>query len=270
MNPSKPALLSKLPLQPVLPENQTVKIIGLGGVGSIVARFGALLLASLAKSGHPRLVLIDGDQFESANASRMFFSGFGNKAAVIRAELLPRCAETRLLLVAVEEFVTPENCPRLLHEDDILIIAVDNHATRKLINDYCAAKLENVLIISGGNDGVGPDSTGKVRRGTYGNCQIYIRRGGCDLSPSLTRYHPEINHPVDSLPTTQGCAELLASVPQLLLTNLQTAAAILSTLWLYLCGASHYSELAFDVAEGLMRPLEMPPPNLDSPQVEIA
>jgi hypothetical protein len=32
------------------------------------------------------------------------------------------------------------------------------------------------------------------------------------------------------------------------------AAAMLNTLWLHLCAATHYSELAFDIADGLMRP----------------
>ncbi len=257
----KPVLPLNELLTPVLPPDQTFKIVGLGGVGSIVTRYGAMLLASLAKEENARLVLIDGDLFEASNATRMFFSGYGNKAAVTRADLLPRFADSRLTLVAIEEYVTPENCPRLLRDNDIIIATVDNHATRKLISDYCAAHLDNVVLISGGNDAVGPDSTGKIRRGTYGNCQIFIRRKGRDLNPSLTRYHAEIANPADRLPTDQGCAELMASTPQLLLANLQTAAAILNTLWLYLCNASHYSELAFDIAEGLMRPLPLPAPH---------
>ncbi|HYT91899.1 MAG TPA: hypothetical protein VEL76_24510 [Gemmataceae bacterium] len=35
---------------------------------------------------------------------------------------------------------------------------------------------------------------------------------------------------------------------------------MLNALWLYLCGALHYSELALDVAEGLMHPLAVPAP----------
>jgi hypothetical protein len=258
---AKPALPTNELLKPILPPDQTVKIIGLGGVGSIVTRYGAMLLATLAKVGNVRLVLIDGDVFEASNATRMFFSGYGNKAAVTRADLLPRFADSRLTMLAIEEYVTPENCPRLLQDRDIVIATVDNHASRKLISDYCAAHLNNVVLISGGNDGVGPDSAGKIRRGTYGNCQIFIRSEGRDLSPSLTRYHSEIGNPADQLPTDQGCAELVSSVPQLLLANLQAAAAILNTLWLHLCNASHYSELAFDIAEGLMRPIPLPAPD---------
>ena len=100
-------------LEPNLAENASVKLIGLGGVGGIVARYGAMFLASLGRA--VRLVLIDGDSFEPSNASRMFFGDCGNKAAVTRAELLPRFAESALALIAIEEFVTADNLPRLLH-----------------------------------------------------------------------------------------------------------------------------------------------------------
>lgn len=255
------------PLQPELPENTSVKVIGLGGVGGIVARYGAMFLASLGSS--VRLVLIDGDQFEASNATRMYFSGHGNKAAVTRADLIGRFVESPLSLIAVPEYVTPENIGRLIHNGDIVLCCVDNHATRKLINDHCAG-LEEVCLISGGNDGVGPDASGRVLRGTYGNVQIYLRHHNEDASPSLTQYHPEIREPADHLPTDQSCTELVASVPQVLFANLTTAAALLNALWLYLCGAQHYSELSFDIAEGLMRPAALPGPRLEGPVFQNA
>jgi len=152
----------------------------------------------------------------------------------------------------------PELPPRVT--GDIVLAALDNHSSRKVLNDHCSSRLKDVVLISGGNDGVGMDSSNKSRRGTYGNCQIYVRRHGEDLSPSLVRYHPEIEHPADRLPTDMSCTELAQSVPQILFTNLTTAACILNALWLHLCGALHYSELAFDVAEGLMRPIVPKPP----------
>ena len=36
---------------------------------------------------------------------------------------------------------------------------------------------------------------------------------------------------------------------------------MLNTLWLYLCGGVTYNELAFDIAQGLMRPVETPLPS---------
>lgn len=249
--------------QPQLQDNAAIKVIGLGGVGGIVCRYLIIFLAALHRPC--RLVLIDGDSFEPDNASRMLFARAGNKAAVIRDDLLGYFAESDLELTAVEEYVTPENISRLIHDGDIAILAVDNHATRKLVNDYCAAR-PNVTLISGGNDGVGRDASGRVLRGTYGNCQVYLRGDGQDRSPSLGKYHPEIDKPADRLPSEPSCGVLLAKVPQILFANLTTAAAILNTFWLYLCGELHYSELAFDIHDGWMKPVAIPAPQLRGPE----
>jgi len=34
-------------------------------------------------------------------------------------------------------------------KEDLVLLAVDNHATRKLVSDHCA-RLDNVCLISGG------------------------------------------------------------------------------------------------------------------------
>jgi len=238
-------------LRPQLPPNCAVKLIGLGGVGSIVARYGAVFLASLDQEA--RLVLADGDAFEYSNASRMLFGSYGNKAAGLCGELLPRFADSNLSLLAVEEYAVPDNVGRLVQSGDLCLLCVDNHATRKLLNDHCS-QLADICLISGGNDGVGKDSSGAVRRGTYGNVQIYVRRNGKNLTPPLTEHHPEIASPADKLPGDRSCTELVVSTPQILFANLAVASAMLNALFLYLSGALHYGELGFDIADGLMRP----------------
>ncbi|KYK23613.1 hypothetical protein AYK24_07320 [Thermoplasmatales archaeon SG8-52-4] len=238
-------------LKPKLPENSTIKLIGLGGVGSVVARYLTIFLASLNQSF--RLVFIDGDTFESDNATRMMFSCFGNKAAVIINELRDHFAETALSFIAVSEYLTKENIGNLIQDGDIVLLAVDNHATRKIVSNYCA-NLRDITLISGGNDGIEKSPTGKQLQGTYGTCSIFKRSNSKDLSPSLTRYHNEIAEPKDVLPTEEGCTEMLNSAPQILFTNVMTAATILNTFWLDTCSELPYSELAFDITKGLMRP----------------
>lgn len=254
MNELKAGIPRNQSIQPMVTDGQTIKIVGIGGIGCIAARYGAMFLAPLTQQCSARLVLIDGDTFEPSNGTRMFFSTFGNKAVVLRDELRPVFSDARLGVEAIEEYVTPENIVRLLHNGDIILAAVDNHATRKLLSDHCAT-LEDAVLISAGNDGIGADSTGKIRRGTYGNCQIYIRRNGRDVTPSLTRLHVEIQHPADRLPTDQNCIALATSVPQNLLANLLAASSLLNALWLVLSDSLHYSEIGFDIADGLMRPL---------------
>jgi hypothetical protein len=251
-----PARPSGRALQPTLPDGQAFKLIGAGGVGGIVASYLSLFLASLATPS--RLVLIDGDSFEPSNRSRTLFFGQGNKAGRVRDSLIAHVADSPLTLIAVEEYVTRDNAGRLIGEGDIVLAAVDNHATRKLLSDHCCT-LDEVCLISGGNDGVGPDTSGRFRRGTFGNCQVAHRRGGRDVTPSLSAYHEEIRTPADRSPTELSCTELAASVPQILFTNLMTATTILNALWLHLCGELPYAELVFDLAEGVMRPLPLIP-----------
>lgn len=246
-------------LTAALPDDTTVKVIGLGGVGGIVARYGSIFLASLRRP--IRMVLVDGDSFEQKNATRMLFSDYGNKADVTAQDLVCGAAETLLTLLAVPEYVTAENIHRLIQNGDIILLAVDNHATRKRVNDHCRS-LSDITLISGGNDGAGEDPSGRVLRGTYGNCMVYIRRRGEDCSPPLTRYHPEIAEPEDTAPDDKNCVELITSgqQTQVLFANLAAASAMLNAFWLYACGALHYSEVAFDIAEARMQPLPLPGP----------
>lgn len=244
-------LRRKQALSPSLRKGQPVKVIGLGGVGSIVARYGAVFLASLGRDVN--LFLVDGDRFEVSNASRMLFGSYGNKAAVVARELAPRFRKTRLSLLPVKEYVDPSNIRKLIRSGDIVLLCVDNHATRKLVGDHCA-RLRNICLISGGNDGIGRDTSGAFRRGTYGNAQLFLRQKGRKLTPLLSQYHPEIAQPMDKLPGELNCTELVLSVPQILFANLAVASAMLNTLLLRLSRASHYAELSFDIADGLMRP----------------
>lgn len=239
-------------LRPRLPKPCAfVKVIGLGGVGSIAARYAAVFLASFQQNA--QLLLVDGDKFEPSNASRMMFGSHGNKARVVRHDLLKRFRQSRLMIVAFDKYITPENIDDAIVSGDIVLLCVDNHKTRKLVSDHCS-KLKNICLISGGNDGVGKDSSGSVRRGTYGNVQVYVRNNGKDLTPALTKYHPEIEHPADKSPHEMNCTELVISTPQILFSNMAVASAMLNTLLLYLSGALHYGELSFDIADGLSRP----------------
>jgi hypothetical protein len=248
------------PLEADLPDGAVFKLIGAGGTGSIVGRYGLLFVVSLARklNRSARWVIIDGDDFEYSNRERMLFSQYGNKASVLCDELLDVVAGSRVALSAVGEYLTSETIARLVHDGDTILLAVDNHATRKLLSEYCEKHLNEFCIISAGNDAVGPDSTGQVRRGTYANCQIYLK--GRYESPSLTHYHPEIDKPRDRLPGEAHCMESWVSTPQNLLANLAAASAMLNALWLHLCDSLHYSELALDIADGLMRPLPLPAP----------
>lgn len=227
-------------LVPVLPDNTSVKIVGLGGVGGIVLDYLALFLKSLQIP--LRLVLIDGDAFEPANQQRMRFSRAGNKAEVKASEIAGVLDDSDVTLVAVPEYLQPDNLDRLIREGDYLFLCVDNHPTRRLASEH-VAKLRNLVLFSGGNDGVElPD-----KRGTFGNVQIAIRRDGVDLSAPITRFHPEIRDAQGKLPSQIDCGQLAVSSRQILMANLAVASAMMNAFFAYACGRLSYQEVQFDI-----------------------
>jgi molybdopterin/thiamine biosynthesis adenylyltransferase len=219
-----------------------IKAIGIGGIGCALLPF---LCRYLQYSGErARLTLIDGDHFQRPNAARQAFAHLGNKAEVKVRELAQEFEA--LAFRAAPEYVTEENVARLLREGDIIFLMVDNHTSRNLVSNH-AATLPEVTLISGGND--------------YedGNVQVYLRRQGRDLTPSLTRYHPEIASPQDQNPATLSCEELLAAgAPQLLFANLMVATLMLNAFYAWSNQSLDYCEVYLDILKNLTRPVSRP------------
>ncbi len=186
---------------------RNIKIIGLGGIGSVLCDNLCRYL-NFQKGGVYTVNLVDGDDYEYKNTERQSFSRLGNKSRVKVQDM--RTMFDNISFREVPEFVTPENISRYIVEGDIVFLCVDNHKTRKLVSDY-AGTINDLLVISGGNEF------------TDGNVQIYLRIGGEDKTPSLTDYHPEIANAGDKSPDEMSCEELAASDPQLLFTNLSVA-----------------------------------------------
>jgi molybdopterin/thiamine biosynthesis adenylyltransferase len=219
-----------------------IKAIGIGGVGCAFLPFLCRFLQYTGERA--RLTLIDGDEFNRQNAPRQAFGRLGNKAEVKAMELGQEFAA--LSFRAVPEFVTQENVAQLIGEGQVIFLMVDNHASRHLVNAHVAT-LKDLTIISGGND--------------YedGNVQIYLRQEGRDLTPSLSRYHPEIAQPQDQHPATMSCEELMAAgAPQLLFTNLMVAALMLNAFYGLRQGRLNYSEVYLDIVENICRPVQRP------------
>ncbi len=221
-----------------------VTIIGVGGIGSHLSEWIARYLASL--EGEHTLTLVDGDHFEAHNKSRQAFETPGMKAVVLSTALSRRFPH--LSIQPMAEYVTSQNVDFVVVEEEIVLLCVDNHKTRKIIADGMA-KCRDVTVISGGNEL------------TDGNVQVCIRREGVDLTPTLTAHHPEIASPADKGPFEMGCEELAKSgTPQILFANL-TAAVIMGNLFYRLTsdeagfltelnpslGPTRYTEVFFDI-----------------------
>lgn len=220
-------------------------LIGLGGIGShLVELLARTLVFSQSKRAPKRLILIDGDKYEERNKERQRFQAVANKAESIKDWIGPIFSEIEI--EAKPHFVDESNIFVFVKEGDAVFLAVDNHATRKLVSDH-AATLSNVLIISGGNE-------------LYdGNIQVYERRDNKDITPPLTWLHPEIELPRDRNPAELNCQELAkAGAPQILTVNSMVASLMLNAFCLWLEERAWvYNEIYFDISTGNCRPSKL-------------
>lgn len=227
-------------------------IIGLGGIGTHLVEPLCRTLANLGagdRNDARIVVLVDGDKYEIKNRERQKFLTEANKADATREWLEPLFPEIKI--EAKPHFVDAKNLFLFVKEGDSVFLAVDNHATRKIVSDY-ARKMQNVLLISGGNEEYD------------GNVQIYEKVNGNELCAPLTSYHSEIENPKDKNPATLSCEELskLPSSRQVLAVNFTIAAMMLNAFMLRKViekRAEQYDEIYFDLAFGAMRSVKRPP-----------
>jgi len=188
-------------------KNNKVVIIGLGGIGSILS--GRLCrFLNFTKDVSYEITLVDGDDYETKNYERQEFLRLGGKAETQYIELTTKFPKLKFDYKNV--YVNNDNVKDIIEEESIVLLCLDNHKSRNIISNYCKT-LDNVIIISGGNDYVD------------GSVQIYVRKGGEDLTPDLCAYHTEIESPTDKSPEEMSCEELAESSPQLYFTNLGAA-----------------------------------------------
>ena len=210
-----------------------ISIIGLGGIGSVLVNTISRFLNSNENLKPITIKLVDGDDYEYKNISRQEFYNYGNKANVKKRELSNRFQNIDYL--DFQMFLDENNISEIVTENSIVFVSVDNHKTRRLVSNY-AKKLNNVIVISGGNEL------------TDGNVQIFIRKGGENVTPSLTDYHPEIENPLDKSPDEMSCEELSHAEPQLYFTNFMVAGHMCSAFY-NIIERNNYkiSEVYFDI-----------------------
>jgi molybdopterin/thiamine biosynthesis adenylyltransferase len=220
---------------------ERVVLIGCGGIGSQLL---LPLCRYLAHRPEPRslLVLVDGDAFEFGNLSRQACSR--RDLGTNKAEALALVArESGVACQAIGERLDETNVGAIVRDGDIVLLAVDNHRTRALVDRHVAS-LDNATLINGGN------------AETDGNVQLVRRRDGWSVDGHLVEIHPEIGEAADGeLQAEPGCQVMAAERPQLLVTNLMVASAMLNALWQVVeSGSVPYSEVFLDVIQCAARP----------------
>ncbi len=159
-----------------------------------------------------------------------------------KAEALARVArDDGLAVQAIPEFLDETNVRSIVREGDVVLLAVDNHRARALVDRHLGS-LADATLISGGNDQ------------TDGNVQLVRRRDGWSMDGHLTEIHPEIGMATEGEPRGDRCQVMAAERPQLLVTNLMVASAMLSCLWqISERGSVPYSEVYLDAIQNAAR-----------------
>jgi molybdopterin/thiamine biosynthesis adenylyltransferase len=236
-----------------------VKVIGCGGIGGCllpvlcrVLNYGSAEYSFDEVDIH----LIDGDIYEERNRDRQAFRDRGNKAD-INMKMLEE-DYPNLFFRTHPTYVDETNIGMLIEDDDVVFLCVDNHKTRHLVTRFCEDELQNVVLISGGNNLA------------TGNVQVFIRKDGWNQTAPLDQHHPEISAPEDKHPSEvevrEGCLEEAVADPQLLIANNFAAALMLNAFhgmlkngqdgigvfdreWFF-----RYEEIQFDVSSNKARP----------------
>jgi len=117
-----------------------VCVIGCGGLGGHV-------IEQLGRLGVGCITAVDGDVFEESNLNRQLFSDETvlGKSKAEQAKIRMRSINSGIEVIAVNEFLTENNCEEILKGHDLLIDALDNVATR-LIVENAAQKLLIPLV----------------------------------------------------------------------------------------------------------------------------
>jgi molybdopterin/thiamine biosynthesis adenylyltransferase len=216
-----------------------ILLVGCGGIGSQLL---PPLVRYLSNRPEPRplLVLVDGDVFEISNRSRQACSH--HDLGSNKAEALARIArEDGLAVQAIGEFLDETNVRSIVREGDVVLLAVDNHRARALVDRHLGS-LDDGTLINGGNDE------------TDGNVQLVRRRNGWSVDGHLTEIHPEIGLAPEEEQRGDGCQAMAAERPQLLVTNLMVAGAMLACLWqITEQGSVPYSEVYLDAIQNSAR-----------------
>lgn len=202
-------------------QHREVVCIGLGGISEGYL-YPLLLLHQTGVVPFSSLWLVDGKSFRAGNRGRQHFSREESKAAH-RCELLLRLFP-RAPLYAKATYVDQTNVREIIEDGAIVLLSPDNHATRKIVSDH-AETLDNILLISGGNDGINPAAG---EDGWEGTIIVHWRMRGKNVTAPITKYHEEIRQPADRLPTAMGCLEQIeAGEPQILGTNLAVGSGMI-------------------------------------------
>lgn len=228
---------------------KNIIVIGCGGIGY---HLSVPLVRFLEHSDVPsEIFFVDPDTIERSNTARQFGPGtigMGKASALVKMleeQLRPR----NVRLHSVPEAFSPKTvktAKRWYWQTDAdIFVGVDNHPSRLFVQQE-ALKLRDVALFIGGNE--------------YhdGQCQIFMRQGGKNLTPTIDEVHPEMTSMPGKFPDDPSCMEIVQSQPQLVFANLLAATSMLCAWWSLRWrtdAAPSVNEVLFDATGPSMRPM---------------
>lgn len=206
-----------------------IHVIGAGGTGGYAIAYLARLLAG----GEHTIHVYDGDRVEAKNLKRQNFTMSDldlNKAEAvcghIEKEILhaPKMVAHGSYIADKEELLA--EILTSLEEDEslVLILAVDNIATRKMVNDLIMRDLVQARILTVALDSGNSNQGGQVV--LYGNASATWKEAFKEpvkgMLPTMLQVYPELNAIEDENPgLVTNCAENAESEPQAMMCNVR-------------------------------------------------
>ncbi len=213
----------------------TVLIIGLGGTGSNLMPTLSRLLLNKKFTGN--IYLADGDSYSESNLERQIFSEVDG-ILVNKAEYQAKIIETNIpqlssQLTAIPQYLSKEDVEDIVRDGTLVINCADNLAIRKYVEDRVAT-LDNACHVCCGNE----MKSGQV--------QIYLRKNGQDITPSIYKNSPIFNSENDDR-SKMSCQDLAAlpSGGQLICANNMAAAIALNIIYWLLSDEDIYMGCAY-------------------------
>ncbi len=138
--------MSKASVQGFSLSDYCCAVIGVGGLGCNIA-------VHLAGAGVGTLILFDGDTVNESNLNRQFLydtNDIGKKKVLAaRERLFSYAPDVRVEAIPLK--LKKDNIPNILKTADMIFLAVDNKAARKLISDF--SEKNSIPLMLGGIDG---------------------------------------------------------------------------------------------------------------------
>lgn len=153
---------------------KSVCVIGCGGLGGGV-------IENLVRTGVGKLTVVDSDVFDVTNLNRQVLANETNigKSKVLEAAEQMKFINSDVEITPIQVKLTEENCRQIIAGHDLVIDAVDNINTRRILEEAC--EMGRTILIHGAIGGWG-GQVGVVRPGDKLMEKIYQTVDGGDFN----------------------------------------------------------------------------------------